>query len=482
MLSKWGYYVITEGDIMKISYKHTTSEQGTDLKRRDALKAMGLGGAVLLAGGTPASAKTTLSTFASRKKASIVIVGAGTAGMTAAARLRRSAPNADITLIAPNATHLYQSGQVFAAVGAYRIYDIRRPTASLLPDNVTWIKDEVTGFEPDKNRVLTKAHQSVRYDYLVVALGCEYDYEAIEGLRASDIGSNGIASVYLNNIKEGTSEGAVLSRIWMKQIYRKAKKSEVKVLFADAPAPVKGEGTALSMLFLTEDMLKGNGLLYHGKPLHQKVHFTMTRAEKTLFPSAKIDKALQKVAKRKKNIAIDYEHRLKRIDKVRKIAVYDTPDGEAEIAYDYLHITPQIRPPQAVRQSPLAVQEGKMRGWLEVDAKTLQHPTYKNVFGIGDVLGLDFAKSGGAVREQAILLQDNIASIMEGKPPVLTYNGYSASPVKTAYGKVLLAEYNPKGLAPTLPLDPTQPRWIWWEVDLHIMRHAYFGLMMRGMM
>ena len=482
MLSKWGYYVITEGDIMKISYKHTASEQGTDLKRRDALKAMGLGSAALLAGGTPASAKTTLSTFASRKEAKIVIVGGGTAGITVAARLRRSAPNAKITLIAPNETHLYQSGQVFVAAGLYSEFDNKRPTSELLPDNVTWLKDIVTAFDPDNNRVQTEQHKNIVYDYLVVATGCEYDYSTIEGLDVSDIGKHGIGSVYLNDPVEGTSVGAIVSRMWMKAVRRKAARSELKVLFADPHTPVKGEGASLSMLFLANDMLKGNGLKTKGRDLHEKVKFTLTKASKQLFPSAKIDHVLKKTLKRSDNVTVVYEHVLKRIDKQNKVAVYSNGDKEVEIPYDFLHITPAMKAPRVVSESELSVKEGPQKGWLEVEAGTLRHPKYKNVFGLGDVVGLSAGKSGGAVREQAILLQDNIASIMEGKPPVLTYNGYSASPVKTRYGRVLLAEYTPKGLAPTLPLDPTKPRWIWWEVDLHIMRHAYFGLMMRGMM
>jgi len=451
--------------------------------RREALKQLGLGSAALLAGGsTSASAKTKLSTFASRKKANIVIVGGGTAGMTAAARLRRSAPNAKITLIAPNETHLYQSGQVYVAAGLYSEFDNKRATSELLPDNVVWMKDKVTAFVPDKNRVHTEKHNDISYDYLVIALGCEYDYGTVEGLDASDIGEYGIASVYLNDLEEGTSRGAIVSRMWLKAIRRKAEHSKVKVLFADPKTPVKGEGASLSMLFLANDMLKGNGLRIKGKDLNDKVKFTLTKADEQLFPSTKIDHALKKIIKDTGNVGVSYKHLLKRIDKERKTAVYTNGDKEVEIAYDYLHITPAMQAPRIVRDSELSVKEGSYKGWLEVDEKTLHHPRYTNVFGIGDVAGLPSGKSGGAVREQAIVLQDNIAAIMEGKEPPIIYDGYSVSPIKTRYGRVMLAEYTPKGLAPTFPLDPTKSRWIWWEMDLHFMRYAYFDMMMRGMM
>jgi len=453
------------------------------LERRDALKMMGVGSAALLAGGTTsASAKTKLSTFASRKEADIVIVGGGTAGITVTARVRRSAPNAKITLIAPNDVHLYQSGQVYVAAGLYREFDNKRRTKELVPDNVTWLQDRVTRFSPENNKVQTEKHGEIPYDYLIVALGCEYDYSWVEGLDVSDIGKKGIASVYLNDVDEGLASGATISRIWLRAIRRHAQRSDQKVLFADPDGVVKAEGTSLDMLFLAHDMLKGNGMHKKGKDLRSKAALTLSRPGKDLFPSPEIDRAVKKELEETENITLAYEHRLVRIDTERKIAFFSHDGQSIEKTYDFLHITPLVKAPEVLKGSGLTVENGQYKGWLEVDAKTLQNPKYPNVFGIGDIVGLSSGKSGGAIREQAIVIQDNIAAILEGKAVPMIYNGYSVHPIKTRYGRVMLAEYTPKGLEPTFPLDPTKPRWIWWEMDLHLMRTAYFGLMMRGML
>jgi len=453
------------------------------LDRRDALKVMGLGSAALLTGvQAKASTETRLSVPSSKKEARIVIAGGGTGGMLAAARLRRSAPNAEITLIAPNAIHLYQSGQVYVAAGLYSEYDNKRQTQELLPDKVNWLQDKVAAFIPDSNKVQTEKNGDIPYDYLIVALGCEYDYSSIEGLTSSDIGKNGITSVYLNDLNEGSSRGAVLSRMWLKSIRRHAEKSDVKILFADPSTPVKGEGASLDMLFLANDMLRGNGLDKKGEDLQQKVSLILTKAGKQLFPSPEIERALKKELKAAGNVTVHYDYVLKQIDREKKLAIYSHGADVVEIPYDYLHITPAMQSPKALLDSGLTVQRGEYKGWLEIDKKTLQNPRYPNVFGIGDVAGLPSGKSGGAIREQAIVLQDNIAAILEEKKLPMYYNGYSVSPIKTRYGRVMLAEYTPKGLLPTFPFDPTRPRWIWWEMDLHLMRRAYFDLMMRGMM
>jgi len=462
---------------MKMSYN-----MNKKTNRREALKLLGLGGtSLLLASSGTASAETKLSVASSKKKARIIIAGGGTGGMIAAARLRRSAPNADIILIAPNNIHLYQSGQVYVAAGLYSEYDNKRHTSELLPDKVTWIQDKISAFDPDNNALTTEKNGKIPYDYLIVALGCEYDYSQIAGLEASDIGNNNITSVYLNDMVEGTSKGAIVSKMWIRSIRKAAENRKVHVLFTEPDTPIKGEGASLDMLFLCHDFLKGNGPK-KGDDLHQNVHFSMAKGGEILFRIPEINTVLTKKIISAGTIDTHFQHRVTAVDKENKVATFAFRGSTVEIAYDYLHVVPPMRPPEVFSDSKLAVKKGKWQGWLEADPETLQHPKYHNVFGIGDILALETGKSGGAAREQGIVLQDNIAAHLEGNPLPMKYNGYSVSPIKTQYGKVLLAEYNTAGLAPTFPLDPSKARWIWWEMDLHLIRHAYFSLMMRGMM
>src|SRR5690606_38883803 len=95
--------------------------------------------------------------------------------------------------------------------------------------------------------------------------------------------------------------------------------------------------------------------------------------------------------------------------------------------------------PKFVKESVLA----NDAGWLDVDINSLQHKKFPNIFGLGDVAALPTAKTGAAIRKQAPVVVDNILKLIKGKTPDNnSYQGYSSCPLVTAYGKMVLAEFN----------------------------------------
>jgi sulfide:quinone oxidoreductase len=465
---------------MKILSKEMAMDIKNRLSRRDAMKIMGVGGASVLFA-PQAQASTKLSQPSSHKQVKIVIVGAGTGGMITAARLRRSAPNAEITIIAPNATHIYQPGQTFVAAGLYTQEENERKTAKLLEDNVQWLQEKVTAFFPEKNFLTASKSGKISYDYLVVAMGVEYNYEAIDGLSKEMIGKDGIASVYLNDTIDGSAMGGESTNEWFKEIHKSAAKKRTKVLCTEPDTPIKGVGTSLDILFLGNEICKGKGAFSRNNVV-ENVAFSFAKPENSLFPFAAFNSVIVNKMKQEKNITPLYQHQLKAIDAKKKIATFLIGNETKKIAYDFIHIVPPMQAPQVFRDSPLAIRNGGYQGYMNVDKKTLQHKQYKNVFGVGDILGIPLGKTGGSAQEQAVIIQDNLAAAIEDKPLPMEYNGYTVSPVKMEFGKVLLAEFNEKKPLPTFWLNPLKPRWIWWELDLHVVKDAYFSLMMRGMM
>ena len=460
------------------------------MTRREALKFMGLSpiAASVLASGTAAT-----TAVASDAKGKIVIVGAGAGGIMAMARLRRALNNPDITIIAPNEIHLYQPGQVFMAAGEYTFDDIKKENKDLIPDDVKWIKDEVATFEPDNNRVITRGGETVEYDYLVVATGIQYHYEKIEGLSPDMIGKNGISSVYLNDLEKGTADGGSITWQWFNDVREAARTGKPRVICTQPSTPIKCGGAPQKILYLSDDFLKQENL---------SADFTFATPGAKLFGVPEVNETLEKVVQpRYGNITNKFGHNLVAIDAEKKIATFEHKyevQGEydedleeyemiekidrVDMEYDFIHIVPPMSAPDAVVNSPLGWQKGSAQGWLEVDRETLQHRRYPNVFGIGDVCGIPLGKTGGSARHHGPIMVSNLISVMEGKELKEKFDGYTVCPLKTQYGKIILAEFNYDGAAPSFPLAVGEERWIWWAFDLYMLKPMYWHLMMRGLM
>jgi len=402
-------------------------------------------------------------------------------------------PNAEITIIAPNEIHIYQPGQVFMAAGLYTLNDVLKENKDFIADDVNWIKDEVASFDPENNKVTTRAGEEVSYDFMVVATGIVYHYDWIKGLSEDDIGKNGISSVYLNNFEKGTAKGGEITWEWFEAL-KKAAASGKKptAIYTQPNTPIKCGGAPQKILYLSADHLKKENL---------GTNFVFATDSEKLFSIPEIEHSLEKIQKRYDTVSNKFRHNLVAINVKNKVATfeetyeikgeydadleeYDTREEKrmVEMHYDFIHIVPPMGPPQAMVDSALGWQKGTAKGWLEVDQETLQHRRYKNVFGIGDVCGIPIGKTGGSARHQAPVTVANLVSALEGKPLEEKFDGYTVCPLKVQYGEVIMAEFNYKGLAPSFPLDPAKPRFIWWAFDLYMLKPMYWYLMLRGRM
>lgn len=464
------------------------------LSRRDAIKLMGISP---IAAGVLAS--TSSSAISSAEAADvtgkIVIVGGGAGAIMALARLHRGISNPDITIIAPNELHIYQPGQVFQAAGLYTHDELIKHNSDFIPDDVTWIKDEVKSFDPENNTLITRSEQTISYDYLVVAAGIDYHYDWIRGLKEEDIGTKGISSVYLNNFEKGTTDGGSITWDWFNALKQASATNAKKprVIYTQPATPIKCGGAPQKILYLSADHLKKAGLT---------AEYTFATASGKLFGLEKIADSLAKVQKRYDTITNKFKHNLIAIDKYAKIATFEhtyeikgdydeeleeydtiTKREIVELEYDFIHIVPPMSAAEAVRTSALGWQKGSAKGWLEVNKETLQHRRYKNVFGIGDICGIPMGKTGGSARHHAPIMVANLISEMQKKSLEKKFDGYTVCPLKTQYGKIVMAEFNYDGLAPTIPfLAPENPSRLWWFFDLHMLKTMYWYLMMRGLM
>ncbi len=139
--------------------------------------------------GAPAAAQTSAA------RARIVIAGAGAAGLSLAARLRRGMPQAAITLVDAKKEHHFQPGFTLVGAGLWSPAQVTLRNADFLPGGVDWVEEAVAEFDPEANAVVTTSGRRLAYDFLMVATGLKLDYAAIEGMEPGLIGREGIASI-----------------------------------------------------------------------------------------------------------------------------------------------------------------------------------------------------------------------------------------------------------------------------------------------
>eukprot|EP00106_Octopus_bimaculoides_P005630 XP_014773072.1 PREDICTED: sulfide:quinone oxidoreductase, mitochondrial-like [Octopus bimaculoides] len=92
--------------------------------------------------------------------------------------------------------HYYQPLWTLVGGGLKKLEDSKRTMASVIPPNCEWINDSVVGFDPDNNFVTLKDGSKVYYEYLVLALGLQLNFDWVKGLPEALMSDPRICSNY----------------------------------------------------------------------------------------------------------------------------------------------------------------------------------------------------------------------------------------------------------------------------------------------
>ena len=391
----------------------------------------------------------------------VLVLGAGTAGISVAARLRSKGFDS-IGILDPAETHHYQPLWTLVGGGCAPAKAAHRPMAGLIPKGVDWVRDAATDVDPEAQQVTTAQGSTIGYDYLVVCPGIQLDWGTIPGMADALADTTHVTSNYDFDLTSRTWAGI------------QALKSGTAV-FTMPSAPIKCAGAPQKIAYLAADYWRQQGVL-------DKIRVVLVLPTPGMFGVPVFAQELERVVKRY-GIEVHKSSEAVEIDgSGKQVVVADNAAGTKQsIDFDFMHVVPPQSAPDWIKATPLS-DPANAGGYVEVDKHTLQHTRFPNVFALGDAGSTPNSKTGAAIRKQAPVVVDNLVAQMAGKPLPGSYGGYASCPLTTARNKMLLAEFDyTMEPAPSIPLiDTTKERRDMWYLKRYGLPAMYWNLMLKG--
>lgn len=416
----------------------------------------------------------------------ILIVGGGNAGLSVAAQLLRKNNKLDIGIIEPSTKHYYQPAWTLVGAGEFEITETEKDEKDFIPKGADWIKDAVSEFQPTNNQLICLSGKKITYDSLVVCPGIQLDWNKIEGLK-DNLGKNDVSCNYsyesapytwemIKNMKKGTA------------------------VFTNPSSPIKCGGAPHKIMYLACDYWQKQGVLDQ-----IKVHYVSGAG--VIFGVKEYAETLKGMLEKYK-IITHFQSDTYKIDGEGKTLYFRTKlnkdqlaenfkssnagcygilnndsnseYNEVKLEFDFCHSVPPQSAPDFIKHSPLA-DPNNPYGYVEINKNTMQHCRFPNIFALGDCTNAPASKTGAAIRKQAPVVVENIISMLNGKPMVSEYTGYSACPIPTQYGKLMLAEFDYTNTPTmTFPFNQAKPRWSMWLLKKFVLPWLYWNKILRG--
>lgn len=397
----------------------------------------------------------------------IVVVGGGTAGLTASHQLLRTGKFSqdDIAVIDPATWHHYQPGWTLVSGGLNKKEDFRQPLKDLINPKLRFYNDEVGGFKPEENYVTLGNGDKLGYEQLIVAPGIRVEYESIRGLEeALKDPSAPVSCIYSYDYCEKAFET-------VRNLQRG------KALFTQPAGVVKCAGAPQKVMWLSWDRWSKAGLYKPGEG--SPINITFATGLPVMFGVPKYSATLDRL-RQERGVEALFQHNL--IEVNGNTAIFKNAEGESVSRhFDLLHAVPKMGPINVVKNSALA----DSTGFVEVDQATLRHKKFGNVWSIGDAASLPTSKTAAAITAQAPIMVHNLMKTMEGKQVDQDYDGYTSCPLLTGNKKVLLAEFKyggvPKETFGMVPgLNQGTPHWAFYHLKKDFFPWVYKNFMIKG--
>lgn len=333
-------------------------------------------------------------------KAKVTVLGAGFGGMELCSILSETLGHQlEVTLIDRSDTFVFGYSKLDVMFGRTTLDAVRLPYRNFIKPGVQLLRETVTAIDPATRRVTTDAgHHDA--DYLVVALGADYDIAATPGLERANEFYSVDGAVRLREVLQRFSKG--------------------RALIGVCGAPYKCPPAPSECALMLHDLLVSRGV-------RDRCEITFVQPlPSPVPPSPETSKALL-AAFAERGITFMPNRRVAAVDADRKVARLD--DG-SELPYELFLGVPKHRAPAVVEASGLAKD-----GWVPVNPRTLETP-FPKVFAVGDIANTGTPKAGvfaeGAARAAAGLIVAGVRGQGEGT----LYDGRGTCYIEFGAGRV----------------------------------------------
>ncbi len=330
----------------------------------------------------------------------ITVLGAGFGGMELSTILSESlGDKVQVTLIDKSDAFIFGFSKLDVMFGHTTLDAVRLPYRNFVKPGVRILRETVTAIDPTTKRVTTDAG-AYDCDYLVVALGADYDVASTPGLE----GANEFYSVAGVNV--------------LREILPTFSKGHAVVGVCGAPykcPPAPSECALMLHDFLTTAGVRSQCEITMVLPLSSPVP-----------PSPDTSKALV-AAFAERDIRFMPNRRVSAVDAVRRVASLD--DG-SELPYDLFVGVPKHRAPAVVEASGMAE-----AGWVSVNPRTLE-TKFPNVYAIGDIANTGTPKAGVFAEGAAKALATSLVSCIRGEGEGSLYAGAGTCYIEFGAGRV----------------------------------------------
>lgn len=334
-----------------------------------------------------------------------VILGGGFGGLAAANALRRALPGAHaVTMIDPTRRFLVGAGKTWVMLGERKFEEVSADRARLLEPGVALLAAEATAIDLAGRTVQTTAG-SVRWDYLVIALGATLRLDAVPGLDGAHTFYTVEGAEKLRPVLADFTDGEIALLIPKAPFKCPPAPYEAAMLLHEYFAK-RGRGEAVRLKLYT---VEGTPMATAGPEMGQYIRGELASRGIGFFPQkavARVDQGGRKI---------------------------EFADGTSA-GFDLLIAVPPHEAPAIVKAANLLGPSG----WIAVDPKTLEVkavPTEGRVYAVGDITSvplpgrfkpdvpLSLPKAGVMAAAQGEVVGQRIAAQINGQNPTAVFAG-----------------------------------------------------------